>query len=241
MDALARRGGFRRRVQPATYVAEKEGAMRQFIITAAATLMVSAAYADDDIERVSMTLDLASFERIEVSGVYDVTVSVGGDFSVAISGPADEVDLVEARVKNGVLDLSQKERKKRWGRNNRHGVDAVISLPRLDAFEVSGVVDGRIKDIDADHFDLAISGVGDITLAGRCDSLDAKVSGVGDLDAEDFKCRVVDVTVSGVGDATVYASDEVEASVSGMGSIDVYGGPERVTKSDSLFAEVTIH
>ena len=196
--------------------------MRQFIITAAATLMVSAAYADDDIERVSMTLDLASFERIEVSGVYDVTVSVGGDFSVAISGPADEVDLVEARVKNGVLDLSQKERKKRWGRNNRHGVDAVISLPRLDAFEVSGVVDGRIKDIDADHFDLAISGVGD-------------------LDAEDFKCRVVDVTVSGVGDATVYASDEVEASVSGMGSIDVYGGPERVTKSDSLFAEVTIH
>ncbi len=176
--------------------------MRQFIITAAAALTVSAAYADDDQERVSMTLDLDGFERIEVSGVYDVTVNVGGDFSVAVSGPADEVDLVEARVKNGVLDLGQKERKKRWGRNNRHGVDAVISLPRLDGFDVSGVVDGRIKDIDADHFDLAISGVGD---------------------------------------ASVYASDEVDASVSGMGSIDVYGDPERVTKSDSMFSEVTVH
>ncbi len=215
--------------------------MKHVLTTAAAAaLSVSAAIAGDDRERVSKTLDLADFERISVSGVYDLSVDVGGDYSITISGPADEVERVEASVSKGVLSLGQKERKRSWGRK-RHGIDAEITMPSLSGLDVSGVVDGTISDVDAGRFDLAISGVGDISLSGTCDSLDAVVSGVGDLDADKLECRVVEVTVSGVGDASVYASEEVDARVSGMGDIDVYGDPERVSKSDSMFAEVTVH
>jgi len=210
------------------------------ILTIAAALTASAAFAGDDKERVSTTLELRDFERISISGVYDLSIDVGEDFSVEISGPAAEVDRVEASVKGGVLELGQSKSKKRWGRK-QHGVDAKISLPKLSGIDVSGVVDGDVDDIDAEDFDLSISGVGDIRLTGRCDSLDASVSGVGDLDADAFQCRVVKVSVSGVGDASVYASEEVDATVSGMGDIDVYGGPDRVSKSDSMFAEVTVH
>ncbi len=207
---------------------------------AAAALTATPAMAGDDKGRVSKTLDLADFERISISGVYDLSVKVGDAYSVTIAGPADEIGRVKATVSDGVLNLDQKERKRGWGRK-RHGVDAEITLPVLNGLDVSGVVDGEIADIDADAFRLAISGVGDITLSGRCDALDARVSGVGDLDADKLECRVVDVTVSGVGDASVYASEEVDATVSGMGDIDVYGGPERVSKSDSMFADVTVH
>ena len=213
--------------------------MRQFIITAAAVLTASAAHAGDDKDRITTTLDLAGFDRIEVSGVYDLTVEAGEDYSIKVSGPAHEVDRIEASVSGGVLELSQKD-KKGW-RRKRHGVDAVITMPMLRGLDVSGVVDGSVSGIDAERFDLAISGVGDITLTGRCDTLKADVSGVGDLDADKLECRDVEVSVSGVGDATVYASESVDATVSGMGDIDVYGKPEKVTKSDSMFAEVTVH
>jgi len=213
---------------------------KAFIIAGVAALTIGAALAGDKKERVSQTVDLRDFERISVSGVYDLTVNVGEDYSVVISGPADEVERVEASVSNGVLDLGQKDGKKRWGRK-RHGVDADITVPTLNGLNVSGVVDGTINDIDAEKFKLSVSGVGDISLSGRCDSLDADVSGVGDLEARDLECRVVDVKVSGVGSATVFAAEKVNASVSGMGDIDVYGGPEQVSKSGSMFADVTVH
>lgn len=210
------------------------------IIAGVAALSISVALAGDKKERVSQTIDLKDFEQITVSGVYDLTVTVGEDYSVVISGPAHEVERVEASVSDGVLDLGQKDGKRRWGRK-RHGLDAVVTAPMLTGLSVSGVVDGTINDIDAETFKLSVSGVGDISLSGRCDSLDADVSGVGDLDARDLECRAVDVKVSGVGSATVYAAEEVDASVSGMGDIDVYGGPEKVSKSGSMFADVTVH
>ena len=207
---------------------------------AAAALGLGAAALADKEDKVSKSLDLSDFDRIEIAGVYDLEVEVGGDYAIRLSGPAREIERVEASVADGVLELSQQERKGGWGRK-RHGVDASITLPALNGVDISGVVDGSISGVDADRFELEISGVGDIDVSGRCDSLDAEVSGVGDLDADELECRVVEIAVSGVGDASVYASEEVDARVSGMGDIDVYGKPERVSKSDSMFAEVTVH
>lgn len=210
------------------------------IIAGVAALSIGVAIAGDKKQRISQTVDLKDFEQISVSGVYDLTVTIGDDYSVVISGPAHEVERVEASVSDGVLDLGQKDGKRRWGRK-RHGLDAHIVVPRLTGLTVSGVVDGTIDNIDAEKFTLSVSGVGDISLAGQCDSLNADVSGVGDLDARELECRAVDVKVSGVGSATVFAAEVVDAAVSGMGDIDVYGDPEQVSKSGSMFADVTVH
>ncbi|WDI31806.1 DUF2807 domain-containing protein [Hyphococcus flavus] len=202
--------------------------------------IAGAALADDD-ERVSRTLDLEGFERIKISGVYEIDVRVGSDFSIELSGPADELDRVEASVRNGELGLGQKNRRWRGGRDNDHGVEAVITMPSLSGLKVSGVVDGEISGVDIDRFDVSLSGVGDIRIAGECGMIDAKVSGVGDLDARELECREADINVSGVGSASVFASEAVDANISGMGDIDVYGSPSRVNKSDSMFSDITIH
>ena len=131
--------------------------------------------------------------------------------------------------------------KRSVGITNAKGVDAVITLPNLTALEISGVVEGTAQGISTEAFEVDISGVGEVELSGECGELDANVSGVGDLDAEELKCRNVEIRLSGVGDASVYARDEVDASVSGMGDIDVYGSPEKVRKSNSMFADVTVH
>lgn len=197
-----------------------------------------------DNEKITRNLDLTGFDRIEISGVYEMNVQVGSDYSIELSGPENEMERVEASVKNGVLILDQRDRKrgeKRRRLKNRKGIDAVITLPSLAGLEVSGVVDGEITGIDSDRFDLDISGVGDMEIAGECGTLDADVSGVGDLEAENLQCRSVTVDVSGVGSASVYASEEVDAEVSGMGDIDIYGSPQKVRKDKSMFADITVH
>lgn len=211
--------------------------------------LASGAYAHDPDHRhddeniISQNLDHKGFDRIVVSGVYDLDVRVGDKFSVVVSGPDYEMNRIETSVENGVLHLGQREmtraeRRQQDGHN--HGYNIVISMPRLAGLDVSGVGDGKINNIDADEFEIDISGVGNITLGGKCNALDAHVSGVGDLNAENFNCKKVDISVSGVGDAVVHASEEVDARVSGMGDIDVFGSPKRVRKNDGMFADITI-
>jgi len=209
---------------------------------ALAVFCAAAAHDNDDI--VTKSVDLEGFDRIDISGVYDLDVRVGPDFSIELSGPDYEMERVQASLRGNVLELDQRDRergdKRRW-RNKRKGVNAVVTLPSLVGLDVSGVVEGAISGISAETFELEISGVGDMELDGECGSLRAEVSGVGDLDADAFECRSVHIAVSGVGDASVYAREAVEARVSGMGDIDVYGSPPKVSKSDSMFADVTIH
>lgn len=194
-------------------------------------------------DKVTQTLDLSGFERINFAGVYEIDVEVGPDYSISLTGTERALERVESSVKDGTLHLGRKERKRRIsiGGDRDGGIDAVITLPALSGLNVSGVVDGQIKGIDAESFDIDVSGVGDVELAGECGSMDADVSGVGDLDAKDLECRSVSVEVSGVGGASVYASEEVDAEVSGVGDIDVYGNPTEVRKESGMFADITVH
>lgn len=204
----------------------------------------SAALASDN-NKINRTLDLSGFDRIEIAGVYDLEVEVGPDYAIELRGRQADLDRVEATVRDGELRLGKKERQRgerRWNFNNQEkGVDARITLPALNGLGVSGVVDGEVSGIDAERFEIDLSGVGDVSLEGECGALEADVSGVGDLDAEDLECRSVDIQVSGVGGAKVYASEEAEAGVSGMGDIDIYGSPEKVAKDGGMFSDITVH
>lgn len=194
----------------------------------------------DRSEDVTETYELSGFDAIEVGGVFEIDVSVGGDFSVVLTGAASEMERVEAKVENGelVLDQRRPDRGKRRWRNQ--GVTATISMPAMTAIDVSGVVDGDVTGIDAESFSADFSGVGDLNLSGTCGSLKARLSGVGDLDARELECLTADVDVSGIGEASVYASEEADASVSGIGSISIYGSPAKVDKDSSFLADISV-
>ena len=194
----------------------------------------------DKSQDISQTFDLAEFDRIEVGGVFEIDVNVGGDFSVKISGAPDEMAQLEATVTDGVLSLDQDHvriGKNRW---RDTGLTAVISMPALNGLSVSGVADGEVDGIKSEAFQVDLSGVGDLDLSGSCDQLDAQVSGVGDLDASELECRIVSVDVSGVGEASVYASESVDASVNGIGSINIYGSPAQVDKSTTFLSSISV-
>jgi hypothetical protein len=205
----------------------------------AALTLPATAFAESDI---SKTLDLTDFSQIEIAGVFELEVSVGGDYRIELSGPESEMARVTASVKGDTLVLNTRDRKRgERKKRDRDAVKAVVSLPSLTGIDVSGVVEASADGIDAEVFSADLSGVGEVTLSGACGRFDADVSGVGELDAKGFECRDVDVDVSGVGEATVYASGSVDARVSGIGEINVYGSPKSVSKKGGLFSEITVH
>lgn len=180
------------------------------------------------------TIEVADFDRIDIAGVVELDATVGGDYSLTLSGRADDLDNARAEVVNGVLILDTARNEGRVGRKIiRHGVTATVSVPVLTGVEAAGVVDGQVKGIAGGPFDVDISGVGDLKLSGTCDALDAEVSGVGDLEAKQLECRTVDVEVSGIGGASVYASERADAEIAGIGKIEIYGSPPSVSKSNS--------
>ncbi|MEL6112298.1 MAG: head GIN domain-containing protein [Pseudomonadota bacterium] len=199
--------------------------------------VISQAMAGDD-KRVEKRITEGSFTRIEVSGVYDLSVNHGSDHSVILSGREKAIAHARVVIRDDTLFLGHQK-----GRHfrNKKSVDAVITLPQLREITVSGVVDGSIRDVDTDDFTIRVSGVGDLRVDGKCKQLRADLSGVGDLDARDLKCDAVKVTVSGVGDARVYAENELDAHVSGIGDLTCFGSPKRVRKNKSFFSTISVH
>lgn len=207
------------------------------LVAAAGTGLAFApmAFADQDLSR---TYDLIGFDRVTVEGVFEVDLTAGSDYSIALTGPEDEMERVTLSVEDGTLILDQT--KKTGGKDSREGVRAVITLPSLAGLAIKGVAEVDARGIDADDFEAALTGVGELTLAGACGALDADVSGVGELNARGLECDKVDVLVKGIGEAGVYAAESVKARVTGMGEINVWGSPAKVDKSSGFFSSIEI-
>ena len=213
--------------------------MKFFHFAAAALLLATPVAAGETARR---TFELQDFSAIEISGAYELDVNVGGDYSVTISGHDAELARSEVSVRNGALVLGSRKRLHREKDHDGHnGLTATVTLPALDRLTVSGVVDADISGVDAGAFQINLSGVGEVNIAGRCKRLDARVSGVGELNAKALECAEADIALSGMGEASVYARDMAKAEVSGMGEINIYGSPKTVDKRGGFFSEISVH
>lgn len=199
---------------------------------------------DDGGDTITKTYDYSDFDRVSVGGVYDLDVEVGKNYSITLRANARDMSFVKISSEDGTLYLGQKKRdkdgKKRKRYKNNDGITAVITLPELNALKVSGVANGDVSGVDADDFDMSVSGVADVEISGKCNTLTARVSGVGELDAKDFKCKNTKVSLSGVGDVSIYASESVDVKASGVGGVDVYGKPSKVTKKKAKLTNIDI-
>ena len=183
-------------------------------------------------------LDLKNFNRIEVSGVYDLRIRKGDEFRVVLEGHEKVLNRATVKVFAQTLKLGRRKGPKI---RRSKTVQADITLPDLKGLTVSGVVDAIVTDVDAELFTVNISGVGELRISGECERLRAHLSGVGELNARKLNCEQVKVNVSGVGDATVYASEMLDAHVSGIGDLTCYGSPKQVRKNSSFFSTIRVH
>lgn len=192
-------------------------------------------------DRVTQTFDFSDFDKISITGVYELDVDVGGDFSIVLSGSKKEMDNIVVDRKGDTLELGQKKKTKTYDGKNRKGIQAKIGLPALNALQIAGVGTGKVYGVESETFDLEIGGVGELSIAGTCGALNADIAGVGDINTKGLKCKTAEVSLAGVGEMSAYASDTVDVSAAGVGSVDIYGGPKNVSKSKGFLSRVKIH
>ncbi len=189
--------------------------------------------------QIAETRAVGDFDRVQVSGAFDVRITSGASSSLRIEGDDDLLPLVETRVVKGALRV-RSERRLRPSRR----ILIEIGTPHLAGVETSGSSDVRVTGVRSPTFDAAVSGsgtldaegsFGDLAVSvsgsgrvvgtGAAETVDVEVSGSGDVDLVEVRARSARVSTSGSGDVSLSVSESLEASTSGSGQVRYTGRP----------------
>lgn len=183
----------------------------------------------------TFTRSLASFDKIGISGGFDVVFLQEGDTeSVTLEVRGIDPEKIITEVKGGTLQIHTKKGcyanfKAKITVNyrslksvaNSGSTDIVTLSPiKADKFEFASSGSGDFKgELDVKDLEIAISGSSDMTLSGNADNQDIAISGSGDVDAAALKGSAADVAISGSGDVQLGVTGKVKTAVSGSGSV----------------------
>jgi hypothetical protein len=188
-------------------------------------------------------------EERDVSTFTGVSLGISGDLYLTQGSPQkviiqaeSNLDKIETEVKGGVLRIKTDN----WN-SKLKGVKIWITMPEVETLNVSGSgnifaetgIDadelglkvsgsGKIKipELKGDEIDAAISGSGDMILAGSADEMGISISGSGGVYAKGLKVKECSIKISGSGSCEIDATGELDASISGSGRVTYYGDPQ---------------
>lgn len=164
-----------------------------------------------------------NFTRVDVSGNFNVEISVGEDLYLKVNTDKNLLKHIITKVKRNTLYIYSHENLK-----PRNEMEIVISVPKLEEIECSGMNDIFAAGIETDEFSIDLSGAGSIELEGKTKKFKVDVSGAADLEANNFIADDILIDVSGAANAEIFANKSVNADVSGAGNIELYGDAQDV-------------
>jgi hypothetical protein len=201
--------------------------MRRLLLFSACVVLLSLVVGACSIvgERGSGTMatetrDVNGFDEIDLSGSGTVLVAVTGTESLTVEAEDNILSLLTTEVRNGTLVLGTKQ-----NISPTREIVYTITVVSLEAVTVSGSGSVTATNIDADAFNVHISGSGTVIPEGVSESLDLSISGSGVFEGEALLSATGTVSVSGSGDAVVYVTDDLDVKVSGSGNVEYFGDP----------------
>ncbi len=183
---------------------------------------------------------MRSFERLSVSGDFEVYVTQDASTEVELSADDNLIDEVDMYVSGGTLFIGTKEcirpsstmriyiQNAVFSRIELSGSGKIISQNQivsrnLDLFcSGSGSMD---FSLDTQNLKTNISGSGQIYAEGLAQNQDVNISGSGSYDAFGLDSQNCSVNLSGSGRANVWVYSELQATISGSGRIYYKGRP----------------
>lgn len=171
--------------------------------------------------------NVSGFTRVSLAGIGKLIVEQGSSESLTITADDNLLPYLLSDVRGGRLVLSIKND---TAITYAKEITYKVTVKRLDAVDLSGAGDMELRGISAERLQIANSGAGNISAAGRADRLDVTLSGAGNYNGENLESQEATVMVAGLGSAVVRASDRLDAQISGAGSIQYIGDPQVTQK-----------
>lgn len=178
--------------------------------------------------------EVGSFTRIALAGSPDVEVTVGEPPSVAVEADDNLIGMLSTRVRGDTLVI-----KIDGSCSSSLGFRVRVTVPALEAVEVTGSGDITVEGVQAERFTASVTGSGDAEVVGSTDRLVARVTGSGDLHLYDLASREAKASVTGSGDIEIRASGSLKASVTGSGDIAYAGSPPQVSRHVTGSGDIT--
>lgn len=186
-------------------------------------------------QNATVTRQLESFDKIGISGGYDVVyLNQGNDESIVLEVSGIDPEKIETVVEHGTLKISTK---KGWHSSFKAKLTinfknlsslassgssdvVIVNTLKTNKFEFASSGSGNFKgELDVKDLEIAISGSSDITLKGKADAQEIAISGSGDVDAANLKGDSAEVSISGSGDVRLGVKGKVKTAVSGSGRV----------------------
>lgn len=186
-------------------------------------------------QNTSVTRSLTDFDKIAISGGFDVVYLQQGDQeSVQIEVKGIDPDKIVTEVKNGTLQIHTKKgsysdmkakltvtyRNLKSVANSGSSDIETLSPIKAAEFELASSGSGDFKgELDVKELKIAISGSSDMTLNGQAEMQEIAISGSGDVNASSLKGSAAEVAISGSGDVKLGVNGKVKTAVSGSGVV----------------------
>jgi hypothetical protein len=166
------------------------------------------------------TRNISGFTKVEASAGTDVEVSVGGAFSVEVTGR--DAARIQTRLNGDTLVV---EPVRGWSWRGRRDARVRVSMPRTDGLSASSGADLTAAGVSGGAIVLDSSSGADLTVSGTCATFTADASSGSDIHAQNLRCESGSVDVSSGADARVYASGRLDVDASSGGGVVAYGNP----------------
>jgi len=234
--------------------------MIRTLTIAAAALAATACHVGAEAEErdpgstVSRNYQLGAFDKIAVSGPYDVKVTTGGAPGASATGGDKLLDETEVVVEGDTLKIRPKKKNDirwNWGKQGKaqftvttamlHGAaiggSGGITVDKVDG-DFKGAIGGSgslaLPAVKGGAIDFVIGGSGKITAAGTAQSTNIKIGGSGNVDASGLAAKTASVAIGGNGNVNANASDSAKVSIAGSGNVAITGGAKcSVSKAGS--------
>lgn len=194
---------------------------------------------------------VGGFTRVDLAGIGDLRISLGDTAALVVEGESNILPHITTVVQGSTLVIGIEP-----GINPSPTERLVYNLTvqALEGIEVSGLGSVEAPALEAQRFDLSVSGGGNIDLeALTANSLSVNLSGLGDINVNGGQVQVLDVNlsgggnyngdamqsettsvnVSGLGSSTVWVTGDLDVNISGAGDVKYRGEPTSITQNIS--------
>ena len=217
------------------------------VIAASAALAGCHARAMDVGPTVSRNYQVANFQRVEVSGPYEVDVRTGSNASVSAQGGEKLLERTTVEVEGDRLVIKPDHDRGlfHFGFGSRGKAHFTVTVPQLSGASIAGSGDINVDrvtgqsfegsvagsgsldvgSVDVQQLKLSISGSGGIKASGgKAQTAEYAIGGSGDVDAGAVQTQQAKASIAGSGDIKAHSSGSADVSIMGSGDVTITGG-----------------
>jgi Putative auto-transporter adhesin, head GIN domain len=168
----------------------------------------------------------AKFTAIRLQSTANVVLKQGSPVSVEVTSSSNILSAITTNVVGNTLVIDTE-----GSIITNAATEVTITVPNLAEIIASSTGDISTEgNFIFNDLIVAVSGTGDIKLAGTCKNMTVKSTGLGDIEAFDMPADMVVATLSSMGNLKTTVKNILNVTISGSGDVFYKGNPTLLTR-----------